>query len=213
MSYQSALMASDYADSVEERAKDAKKLGMAAMIGGFLLPMFLGPALAGVGAAGAAGGGAATSAAGLAATETATAALAADTAGTAISMGANAPILNIVQGMNTAGIGPSFGSRLAGTLVKPFGKLAAALGPEMGPSAARGLMSQLGSSAGAALYGELSGISDKEYAFGDNPSAQFTNPFSTMNITKGIDTTNLWYERALDRKSRLDELAAYKKYV
>ena len=28
MSYQSALLASDYADSVEERAKDAKKLGI-----------------------------------------------------------------------------------------------------------------------------------------------------------------------------------------
>lgn len=198
MSYQSALLASDYTDSVEEQAKDAKKLGMAALLGGFLLPMFLGPALAGVGGA--------ASTAGVAATTTAEAI----TAGTAAA-GTN--VASIVSGLNTAGIGPSFGSKVAGALAKPFGRLAGALGPEMGPSAARGLMSQVGSSLGASLVGEISGISDKEYAFGVNPSAQFTNPFSEMNITKGIETTGLWYERALDKKSKLDELAAYQKYM
>ena len=165
MSYQSALLASDYADSVEERAKDAKKLGMAAMLGGFLLPMFLGPAFAALGGGASAAGGA-------------------------------------------AGAGT-----VAGALARPFTKLAGALGPAMGPSAARGLMTQVGSSLGASLMGEISGISDKEYAFGVNPSAQFTNPFSEMNITKGLETTGMWYERALDKQSKLDELSSYKKYT
>ena len=196
MSYQSALLASDYADSVEERAKDAKKLGMAAMVGGFLLPMFLGPALAGVGGASSAAAATATNTAG------------AITAGTA-APGVN--ITSIVSGLNKAGIGaaPTFASKLA----TPFTKLAGVLGPEMGPSAARGLMTQVGSSLGASLMGEISGISDKEYAFGVNPSAQFTNPFSEMNITKGLETTGMWYERALDKQSKLDELSSYKKYT
>ena len=216
MSYQSALLASDYADSVEERAKDAKKLGMAAMLGGFLLPMFLGPAFAAL-------GGGASAAGGAAGAGTVAGAQAATTAGVegilAGTSGANIGTLLADTGLHTAlgtaGMGPSatVGSKIAGALARPFTKLAGALGPAMGPSAAKGLMTQVGSSLGASLMGEISGISDKEYAFGVNPSAQFTNPFSEMNITKGLETTGMWYERALDKQSKLDELASYKKYM
>tara|TARA_R100000808_G_C2143267_1_gene151045 strand:- start:1291 stop:1938 length:648 start_codon:yes stop_codon:yes gene_type:complete len=215
MSYQSALLASDWADDVAEKNKDRNELGIASLLLGVGLPLLLSGGFTALGPAGAAGSVSTAQAGTLSGIDAILSGTGAVGAPGVANIGTLMADTGLHATLGQAGMGfaATPWTKLTSKIVKPFMKATAGLGPELGPAAARGLLTQVGSSLGTALYGKLSGISDKEYAFGDNPSAEFTNPFSLTNITKGLDTTSMWYEKALERRSMLDELAAYKRFV
>lgn len=201
--YTQALLSKDIAHERGEQAKDAKKLGMYSMLGGFLLPLVLGPGAVAASATQAATQTAAQTAGTILGSTAQAAPVAAATGGAAAAAAPN--VTNIVAGLSKAGVAnPTFASKLAA----PFTKIAGVLGPEYAPAATKGLMKTVGSSLGAFVGGKLSGIADKEYTFAENTYDQYANPFSVMNISKGIDTMTSFMENQAAEQSKLDELKA-----
>ena len=186
--YTQSLIQHQFKEEKIEQGKDNSKMMLLSILGMGLTAGILAPSLLAQGVAG----------------STAVAA----TAATAppIAMGANAPILGIVEGLSKV-------SPAALKVTAPLMKMTSMLPQAMQMPVAQGVL-KTGVSAGvSAIGGSLLGIKDKQYSFVQNPYDEYANPFSGTNLASGVDAATMWYEDALSSKKKEDELELIRQMI